>query len=75
MTHDTHDNTRYTRADGSDLFSPKVKLDQVVLPADQKRLILDTINNFEAFKECCKAKGLEDRLTYGTGTYALARSR
>jgi hypothetical protein len=40
----------------------------VVLPADQKRLILDTINNFEAFKECCKAKGLEDRLTYGTGT-------
>ncbi|ELR12202.1 ATPase, AAA domain containing protein [Acanthamoeba castellanii str. Neff] len=57
--------------DGSDLFSPKVKLDQVVLPADQKRLILDTINNFEAFKECCKAKGLEDRLTYGTGVCML----
>ena len=39
--------------DGSDLFTPSVKLDNVVLPTTKKNLILDTIKNFDVFKSYC----------------------
>jgi len=44
---------------------------QVILPKEQKSLILDTVSNFEAYKRCRKRMGLDDAITYGAGMVML----
>ncbi len=46
-------------------------LSKVVLPKDQKSLILNTVSNFEAYKRCRKKMGLDDAITYGAGMVML----
>ena len=48
-------------------FSPL----QVILPKEQKQLILNTVSNFEAYKRCRKRMGLDDAITYGAGMVML----
>lgn len=57
--------------DGSELFFPKVSLNQVVLPTENKTLIMDTIKNFDVFKKVVKECGYEEKLTYGYGICML----
>ena len=44
---------------------------QVILPKEQKKLILSTVSNFEAYKRCRKKMGLDDVITYGAGMVIL----
>ena len=44
---------------------------QVILPKDQKALILNTVSNFDEFKRCRKKMGLDDVITYGAGMVML----
>lgn len=46
--------------DGSHLYFPSaVQLEDVVLPQDQKKLIVETVENFAAYKKVRKALGLD----------------
>ena len=46
--------------DGSHLYFPSaVQLEDVVLPDDQKKLIVETVENFAAYKKVRKALGLD----------------
>ena len=44
---------------------------KVILPKEQKQLILNTVSNFEAYKRCRKRMGLDDAITYGAGMVML----
>ncbi|XP_065889621.1 uncharacterized protein [Dysidea avara] len=57
--------------EGSHLYFPKTKFEQVVLSKEQKQLIYDTVSNFEAYKRCRKRLGLDDAITYGAGMVLL----
>ena len=46
--------------DGSHLYFPSaVQLEDVVLPQDQKKLIVETVENFAAYKKVRKTLGLD----------------
>lgn len=57
--------------EGSDLYNPKVQLDQVVLPEDHKTTILQTVESYESFRKFRKKSGLEDTISYGAGLVLL----
>ncbi|DAZ96137.1 TPA: hypothetical protein N0F65_008716 [Lagenidium giganteum] len=57
--------------EGSDLYNPKVQMDQVVLPEDHKSTILRTVESYEAFRKYKKKSGLEDSISYGAGLVLL----
>uniref|UniRef100_K3WDU6 AAA+ ATPase domain-containing protein n=1 Tax=Globisporangium ultimum (strain ATCC 200006 / CBS 805.95 / DAOM BR144) TaxID=431595 RepID=K3WDU6_GLOUD len=57
--------------EGSDLYYPKVQLDQVVLPEDHKATILQTVESYENFRKYRKKSGLEDTISYGAGLVLL----
>ncbi|KAL9654345.1 hypothetical protein ABK040_010374 [Willaertia magna] len=57
--------------EGSHLFYPNVKLDNVVLPKAQKDLIVDTVVNFEKFKTIKKQLGFDEIITYGNSIVLL----
>lgn len=57
--------------EGSHLYFPKVDLESVVLAEEQKRLIMDTVNNFEEFKRARRRFGFDDKVTYGSGMVML----
>ncbi|KJE90794.1 hypothetical protein CAOG_02039 [Capsaspora owczarzaki ATCC 30864] len=52
--------------DGSHLYTPNVKLDQVILAEDQKKMVIDTVTTFERFKKLRKRLGF-DELVQGAG--------
>ena len=43
----------------------------MVLAKDQKKMILDTVSNFETFKKVRKGLGMDDIITYGVGMVML----
>ena len=43
----------------------------MILPKEQKELILNTVGNFEAYKRCRKKMGMDDAITYGAGMVML----
>lgn len=46
--------------DGSHLYFPSaVQLEDVILPQDQKKLIVETVENFAAYKKIRKSLGLD----------------
>ena len=53
--------------DGSSCFLPTVSLSQVVLPKSQKKLVLETIKNFELFTALRGRTGFGDGVSYGNG--------
>jgi SpoVK/Ycf46/Vps4 family AAA+-type ATPase len=57
--------------EGSRLFTPKVSTDQVVLPADQKKLVVDTVTHFEAFRRARRDLGFDEIISYGRGIVML----
>lgn len=57
--------------EGSHLYKPKVSMEQVVLPDEQKEMLLWTADNFGKFKQYRKNAGLEDVITYGAGLIIL----
>jgi|GEM_PF-622025 len=57
--------------DGSHLYLPTVRLDQVVLPPVQKKLIVDTVENFNTFQSARRNLGFDDLLSYGKGMVML----
>ncbi|KAF1790813.1 P-loop containing nucleoside triphosphate hydrolase [Phytophthora cactorum] len=58
--------------EGSDLYTPKVQLDQVVLPEEHKSTILETVESYESFRGYRKKSGLEQAgMAYGAGLVLL----
>ncbi|KAI9909274.1 hypothetical protein PsorP6_014932 [Peronosclerospora sorghi] len=58
--------------EGSDFYTPKVKLDQVVLPKEHKSTILETVESYECFRRYRKKSGLEQSgMAYGAGLVLL----
>ncbi|RLN49537.1 hypothetical protein BBJ29_005083 [Phytophthora kernoviae] len=58
--------------EGSDLYTPKVQLDQVVLPEEHKNTILETVESYESFRRYRKKCGLEQAgMAYGAGLVLL----
>lgn len=53
--------------EGSDLYEPKVRLDQVVLPSGQIDRLLEQCRAYDAFREYRLTQKLEDVLSYGNG--------
>lgn len=53
--------------EGSDLYEPKVSLQQVVLPVGQIDSLLEQCKAYDAFRRYRVDKGLEDVLSYGNG--------
>ncbi|DBB01935.1 hypothetical protein WJX77_010097 [Trebouxia sp. C0004] len=57
--------------DGSHLYFPSaVQLEDVILPQDQKKLIVETVENFAAYKKVRKSLGL-DKSVGGSGGLVL----
>lgn len=52
-------------------FSQQISMDQVVLPDDQKAILLRTVDNFAKFKAYRHRAGLEDVISYGAGLVIL----
>ncbi|KAL3696624.1 hypothetical protein R1sor_010700 [Riccia sorocarpa] len=57
--------------EGSHLYTPKIAMEQVVLPAEQKEMLLKTVENFAKFRLYRKRAGLEDIMSYGAGLVIL----
>ena len=57
--------------EGSNLYVPKVSLEQVILPEDQKNTILTSVSTFEKFRLYHKRTGLDDVMSYGRGLVIL----
>ena len=57
--------------DGSHLYTPTESLDDVVLPTETKKRILDSAINFDAVKEKYKELKIDEKITYGRGQILL----
>ncbi|KAG6551896.1 hypothetical protein Mapa_006512 [Marchantia paleacea] len=57
--------------EGSHLYTPKIAMEQVVLPDEQKDMLLKTVENFAKFRQYRKRAGLEDVMSYGAGLVIL----
>eukprot|EP00800_Vazella_pourtalesii_P010699 TRINITY_DN2610_c0_g4_i1.p1 TRINITY_DN2610_c0_g4~~TRINITY_DN2610_c0_g4_i1.p1 ORF type:complete len:970 (-),score=246.43 TRINITY_DN2610_c0_g4_i1:85-2994(-) len=57
--------------EGSHLYFPKTKFNNVILSGEQKDLILSTVSNFDVYRRCRKKHGLDDVITYGAGLVLL----
>nr|CCA15809.1 conserved hypothetical protein [Albugo laibachii Nc14] len=57
--------------EGSDLYNPKVTLEQVVLPEEHKTTILQTVESYENFRKYRKKYELEDSFTHSSGLVLL----
>eukprot|EP01137_Pigoraptor_chileana_P029176 Opistho-2@14032 len=57
--------------EGGHLYSPSVKLDQVVMNDDQKALVVETVTYFDKFEKMRRRLGFEDVISYGNGMVLL----
>lgn len=57
--------------EGSHLYTPTVKLENVIMPEDQKNLIVNTVKNFDKFTRSAKKLNLGDTISYGSGMLLL----
>ncbi len=57
--------------EGSELFTPQVHLDDVVLAEDKKKALLSAVENFDRWQAACVEVGLTDVVSYGHGACLL----
>uniref|UniRef100_A0A0G4HU76 AAA+ ATPase domain-containing protein n=1 Tax=Chromera velia CCMP2878 TaxID=1169474 RepID=A0A0G4HU76_9ALVE len=57
--------------EGSHLYAPTTSIADVVLPEDQKNLVIETVSSFDNFKLAQKNLELEKKMSYGTGMTLL----
>lgn len=57
--------------EGSILYTPKVNIENVILPEEQKNLIMKTVESFEAYQNILREIEYEDILPYGRGLVIL----
>jgi len=57
--------------DSASCYQSTVRLDSVVLPDQTKKLVLNTVENFEKFKELREKMGFGDIVKYGKGLVVL----
>ena len=57
--------------DGSHLYKPDINIDDVILPADTKKRILDSVLGFDKVKDIMHETGIDEKLTYGLGQVLL----
>ncbi|MES1907491.1 MAG: hypothetical protein MHM6MM_000601 [Cercozoa sp. M6MM] len=57
--------------DGSHLYTPNVDVENVILPAAQKDMIIGTVRNFDKFIRARKELGFDDVVQYGAGVCLL----
>lgn len=57
--------------EGGTCFSPQVSLDQVILPAETKSTLLDSLSNYASFVKLQKVVGLKNLMPTGRGLVIL----
>jgi len=57
--------------DGSLLYKPDINVDDVILPEDTKKRILNSVLCFDKVKDIMHQTGINDKLTYGLGQVLL----
>ena len=57
--------------EGSELFTPQVRLEDVVLAGDKKEALLTAVENFDKWQAACAEVGLTDVVAYGRGACLL----
>jgi len=57
--------------DGSHLYVPTVQVDQVILPEDQKRGIIEPFEHYEAARRVRDTIGMDEIVSYGRGLTML----
>ena len=57
--------------DGSHLYTPSVEIDDVILPAETKALVVDTVANFDEYKRYQRKLEVDKKLAYGRGMALL----
>ena len=57
--------------EGSELFTPRVRLEDVVLAEDKKEALLSAVENFDRWQAACAEVGLTDVVAYGRGACLL----
>ena len=57
--------------DGSLLYKPDINVDDVILPEDTKKRILDSVISFDKVKDIMHQTGIDDKLTYRLGQVLL----
>ena len=56
---------------GSHLFRPEISIDDVILPEQTKKRVLDSVLNFDKVKDVIHETGMEEKITYGLGQVLL----
>jgi hypothetical protein len=51
--------------DGSHLYAPTVNIDDVILPVETKRTVLEAVKHFDLYKIVQKNIELEKKIAYG----------
>ena len=57
--------------DGSLLYKPDINVDDVILPEETKKRILDSVLSFDKVNDIMHQTGIDDKLTYGLGQVLL----
>ncbi|RME80202.1 MAG: AAA family ATPase, partial [Planctomycetota bacterium] len=57
--------------EGSHLYMPKVTIDRVILPEEQKNIIINTVKSFPSFLEARKKLGFQEVIPYGNSIVML----
>ena len=56
---------------GSHLYKPDIEIDDVILPEDTKKRIMDSVLSFDKVKDLMFEYKVEEKLSYGTGQSLL----
>lgn len=50
---------------GSHLYAPSVDFEDVILPAETKRLVMESVKNYDVYKVVQKNIELDKKISYG----------
>ena len=57
--------------DGSHLYNPTTDIEDVIIPAEMKKSVLDIVQNYEVYKKAINILEIDKKLSYGLGITLL----
>jgi len=57
--------------DGSHLYNPTTDIEDVIIPAEMKKSVLDIVQNYEVYKKAISILEIDKKLSYGLGITLL----
>ncbi len=57
--------------DGSHLYNPTTDIDDVIIPTEIKKSVLDIVQNYEVYKKAINILEIDKKLSYGLGITLL----